>query len=352
MTMLASLSPLLAATSPAPAPADQAALLGRPLGPHLTLGGGLLKAAERARFIGATAVQIFADNPIAWRRRAEPPRELPAFRERLAMHNIGFVAVHAPYLINLAASDPGMWARSVKVLESELRMAQAYGAHAVNVHVGSHVGQGVERGIAQIAEGLSAVLAEVGPGPDSPLIVLENSAGQGDGLGSSIEELAAILEAAARAGADLQRIGICLDTAHLWGSGYDLDDPDAFDALLVRVDAELGPERLRMIHLNDSRAAKGSRQDRHEHIGAGRIGRSGLRNLLTHPRLARVPTYLETPGMDSGYDAVNMERVRRLIADEPLAELPPEAFRGGGARSRTIPVEPSDSGERGSFEDA
>jgi deoxyribonuclease-4 len=340
MTTLAPASPTL--DSAAQVSADQAALRGRPLGPHLALGGGLLKAAERARFIGATAVQVFADNPTAWRRRTEPPSQLPEFRERLAGHGIGFIAVHAPYLINLATSDPVMWERSVATLVSELRMARAYGAHAVNVHVGSHVGQGAERGIAQVGEGLRSVLAEVAQDPDGPMVVLENSAGQGDGLGSSIEELAAILEAAARAGADMQRIGICLDTAHLWGSGHDLDDPEAIDALLHRFDEELGPERLRMLHLNDSRAAKGSRQDRHEHIGAGRIGRSGLRSLVTHPRLANVPTYLETPGMDNGYDAVNMERVRRLIADEPLAELPPEAFRSVSSRSRTVPVEPAD----------
>jgi deoxyribonuclease-4 len=349
MTTLAPLSPTLEAATPADA--DQAALLGRPVGPHLPLGGGLLKAAERARLVGATAIQIFADNPTAWRRRAEPPRHLSAFRAQLAGDGIGFIAVHAPYLINLASSDPVMWERSVKTLASELRMAQEFGAHAVNVHVGSHLGLGAEAGIAQIGKGLQAVLAEVAQVPGGPLIVLENSAGQGDGLGSSIEELGAILEAAARAGADARRIGICLDSAHLWGSGHDLDDPDTFEGLLVRIDAELGPERLRMLHLNDSRAARGSRQDRHEHIGAGRIGRSGLRSLLTHPRLARVPTYLETPGMDSGYDAVNMERVRLLIADQPLEDLPPEAFRSLAARSHTVPVEPADEPEVGSAGD-
>jgi deoxyribonuclease-4 len=345
MTTLAPVSPTLETATQMPA--DQALLRGRPLGPHLPLGGGLLKAADRARFVGATAIQVFGDNPTAWRRRSGPPPKLAAFRERLAGHGIGFVAFHAPYLINLASSDPVFWERSVATLVSELRMALAYGAHAVNVHVGSHVGQGVERGIAQLGEGLRAVLAEVAAVPSGPLIVLENSAGQGDGLGSSIEELAAILEGAARAGADLERIGFCLDSAHLWGSGYDLDDSDAFDALLARVDAELGPERLRMLHLNDSRAARGSRQDRHEHIGAGLIGRSGMRNLLTHPRLANVPTYLETPGMDSGYDAVNMQRVRLLIADEPLDQLPPEAFRSVGAQSRVVPVEPIDEKDDG-----
>jgi deoxyribonuclease-4 len=321
-------------------PGMQGAPLARLIGPHLPLGGGLLKAAERARDVGATAVQVFTDNPTAWRRRAEPPRELPVFRERLAAYGIDSVAVHAPYLINLAASDPVMWERSVRVMVSELRMARAWGAAAVNVHTGSHVGQGAERGIEQVARGLQAVLAEAGD-PDGPLIVLENSAGQGDGLGTSIDELAAIIEAAERAGADIARIGICLDTAHLWGSGHDLKDPDALDKLLVRLDARLGPERLRMLHLNDSRVVLGSRQDRHEHIGAGSIGPEGMRNMLTHPRLMGIPVYLETPGMDSGYDAVNMERVRRLLADEPLDDLPPDAFGGKGARSRSATVGPA-----------
>jgi deoxyribonuclease-4 len=184
---------------------------------------------------------------------------------------------------------------------------------------------------------VARVLAEVAGEPDMPALVLENAAGSGGGLGASIGEIAAIVEASVRAGADESHIGICLDTAHLWGYGYDLADPDAIDRLFVELDAELGPERLRMMHLNDSRAERGSRQDRHEHIGAGTIGPRGLRHLLTHPRLASVPTYLETPAMDSGYDAVNLERVRRLIRGEVLETLPATAFttRSGLPRKRT-----------------
>ena len=303
----------------------------------------MLKAVERAHAVGATAIQVFADNPTSWRRRSEPPSALPEFRRRLAEHDIGPIAIHAPYLINLATSDPVFWERSVETLAAELRMGWAYGAHAVNVHVGSHMRQGPEQGIRQAGLGLARVLAKAGAAPGMPLIVLENSAGQGDGLGADLAELASILESAARAGADVERIGICLDTAHLWGAGHALDDPDAIDRLLEQVDAELGPRRLRMLHLNDSRADRGSRMDRHEHIGAGRIGRTGLRHLLRHPRLTDVPAYLETPGMDEGYDAVNMDRVRRLIADEPLDELPAEAFALRGGRSRRVPVEPTDN---------
>lgn len=131
-------------------------------------------------------------------------------------------------------------------------------------------------------------------------------------------ELAEILRAAAAAGCDPARVGLCLDTAHLFGAGYAIDDPGAIDALLAELDASAGPDRLAMLHLNDARHARGSRLDRHEHLAAGGIGRAGMRHLLTHPRLAGVPAYLETPDMDEGWDAVNMDRVRRLIADDPI----------------------------------
>jgi deoxyribonuclease-4 len=152
-------------------------------------------------------------------------------------------------------------------------------------------------------------------------LVLEDSAGQGDSIGVTVDELGAIVTAAQAAGADLERLGVCLDTAHLWGAGYALDDPAAIDRLLVELDASLGPQRLVMLHLNDARPPCGSRQDRHAHLGAGRIGLDGLRHLLQHPRLAHVPAYLETPDMGAGWDAVNMDRVRRLMSDDPIDEL-------------------------------
>lgn len=323
----------------------RAAFLGRPIGPHLQMGAGMLKAANRAGLIGATAVQVFADNPTAWRRKPAPPAEIGEFRRRLEEHGVGPLAVHASYLINLASSNADFWEKSVATLVAELRMGAAYGAHAVNFHIGSHMGQGVERGTQLVGSGVARVLAEVAGEADIPALVLENAAGSGGGFGASVGDIAAIVEASVRAGADESRIGICLDTAHLWGYGYDLSDPDAIDRVFQEVDAELGPERLRMIHLNDSRAERGSRQDRHEHIGAGTIGHRGLRHLLTHPRLALVPTYLETPAMDTGYDAVNLERVRRLIRGEILETLPAEAFttRSGRPRKPTaMPAPESD----------
>ena len=312
-------------------------LLGRLIGPHLPLRKGLRRAAERAGSIGATAIQVFADNPTSWRRRSGPPEGLEEFLAELRARGVRSLAIHAPYLINLAAADPDVREKSITTLTTELRLGSAFGAHAVNVHVGSHVGRGAHLGIDLVAGAVARVLAAVDDAPGSPLLVLENSAGQGNGLGSSIEELAAILDAAAAHGANDARIGICLDTAHLWGAGYALDDPDAVDCLLREVEARLGPHRLRMLHLNDSKVARGARRDRHEHIGAGMIGQAGLRYVLVHPGLAGIPVYLETPGMDAGFDAVNMDRVRRLIAGEPLGELPERALGPGqGDRARAM----------------
>jgi len=309
----------------------------RRIGPHLPLSGGLLKAAERAREIGATTVQFFADNPTAWRRRSEPPAELEEFRARLARYDIGPIAIHAPYLINLCGSKADFWEQSCTTLANELRVGRLYGAGYVVAHIGSRRGHTRETGIEQLARGLLRVLEEAPS--DAPRLVLENSAGTGDGVGSSIEDLADIAAAAERAGVATERFGFCLDTAHLWGAGYALDEPHEIDALVKRVEELLGGGRVLVLHLNDSRTTRGSRLDRHEHIGAGKIGYEGLRHLLCHPWFAALPTYLETPGMDTGYDAINLQRVRLILAGDSLPELPPEAFKQRGSRSRTAPAE-------------
>jgi deoxyribonuclease-4 len=253
--------------------------------------------------------------------------------------------VHASYLVNLAAANPEFRDRSIENLASDLRMGAAYGAHAVNVHIGSHVGQGVETGTRLVGEGIAEVLQRVTNEVDSPLIVLENSAGGGGTLGTTIPEIAVIVRAAEAAGASANRFGICLDSAHLWGSGYDLSEPDAIDTLVEEVDRKIGLNRLAMLHLNDSKAKRGSRHDRHEHIGAGLIGERGLRHLLLHPALVSVPVYLETPAMDQGYDAVNLERVRRLVRGEPLGELPADAFAPRTRRMRRRPAKSAAEGD-------
>src|SRR5262245_20309901 len=310
---------------------------GRRLGAHLPLGHGMVKAVERAHDIGATALQVFADNPTAWRRRAAPPAEGPAFRARLAELDIGPVAIHAAYLVNLAGPEPDLFGRSVELLASELRAAHGFAARFVNVHIGSHRGTGVETGIARLADGLVSALAEVDDGPDAPMVALENSPGSGFGLGVDVNELAAIAEALEVRGVPSRRVGFCLDVAHAWAAGIDLSSPVAIDAFLAEFDAGIGLDRLVMVHLNDSKSELGSRLDRHEHLGAGRIGVVGLRHVLVHPSLRAATYYLETPGMDAGYDAINIARAFDIAAGRPLAALPAEAMELDSGRGRMGP---------------
>ena len=315
---------------------------GRRLGAHLPLGAGMVRAVERAHEIGAEALQIFCDNPTAWRRRPTLPKELPRFRERLGELDIRPLAIHAAYLVNLAGDEPTFHAQSIELLTSDLRTGIAYGASFVNVHIGSHRGAGAEAGVQALATGVAAVLARVPPGAGVPRLVLEDSAGSGLAWASRSTSWRRSTARSIEHGVDPARIGYCLDTAHLWGAGYDLRSRATVEALLDAFGRRIGLDRLVMVHLNDSRSELGSRLDRHEHLGAGRIGARGLRNVLTHPALGHVAFLIETPGMDEGYDAINLQRARDLAAGRPLAELPREAFELRRSRSRSGPAEDPD----------
>jgi len=309
---------------------------------------------------------VFVDNPTAWKRRTAPPRGLDAFRARLDELDVRPVAVHASYLVNLAGPDPRFRADSIAVLASDMAAAAGYGARIVNVHTGSHRETSVEAGVERVASAVSEVLRRSrrerrsgdAASDDEPVLTLENAAGGGFSVGATIEELVRIAERAAALGVADRRLGFCLDVAHAWGAGVAMDDPDAIDAWLEAFDRELGRDRLVMLHLNDSRSERGSRTDRHEHIGAGRIGARGLAHLLGHPRLRDVPFVLETPGMDEGYDRTNLERCRLLLAGEPLPTLPEAAFRLSRRAAASAPAEddverpgnrptPASSGPRG-----
>jgi deoxyribonuclease-4 len=291
-----------------------------------------MPAARRARQIGATALQIFSDNPTAWRRRSDPPPKAPDFIAYLQRNDIAPVVIHASYLINLAGSAEPFASQSRSGLAHELQRAPDYGALMVNTHIGSHRGGGREAGLQRIAEKVDAVLAD---SPAKVTLVLENSSGGGDNLGSRLEDLAAILERVADGSTD--RLAFCLDTAHLWGAGYDISRAEGALGVLDRFHELIGLDRLALVHLNDSRSELGSRSDRHEHLGAGRIGPEGLAAFLRDPRLSKRTAFmLETPGVDDGYDAVNMRRALLLFTGErTLPALPPKAFRLTRRSTRT-----------------
>jgi deoxyribonuclease-4 len=297
------------------------------VGIHLGVASGLLKAGRRARQIGATALQIFSDNPTAWRRRAEPPADAPGFVTYAQREQIAPIAIHASYLINLAGTYEPYASQSLAGLIHEVQRAPQYGASLVNTHIGSHRGDGSEAGLERITRNVASVLTETPPGVQ---LVLENSSGGGDNLGSRIEELARILETtAAQAGDHAQQLSFCLDTAHLWGAGYDIATAEGVAGVLERFGELIGLERLRLVHLNDSKSERGSRTDRHEHLGAGQIGPVGLTAMLRDPRLAAATTFvMETPGTEDGYDAVNLRRAWLLYGGATeLPILPASAFR-------------------------
>jgi len=278
------------------------------VGIHLAVAGGLMKAARRARQIGAGALQIFSDNPTAWRRRPEPPADAARFIEYCATEGIRPVAVHASYLINLAGAAEPFATQSLAGLIHEVQRAPAFGASLVNTHIGSHRGEGAEAGLQRLAARLASVLAEA---PHGVRLVLENASGGGGMVGSTIEELARILEVVP---GRTDALAFCLDTAHLWGAGYDISTPEGVAVVVDRFEMLIGLDRLALVHLNDSKSALGSRGDRHQHLGAGNIGAAGLSALLRDPRLPNTTTFvMETPGTEQGYDAVNMRRARLLL---------------------------------------
>ncbi len=261
------------------------------------------------------------------------PEEAPAFRRRLAELDIGPLAIHAAYLVNLAGSDETLFELSVGMLRHELTNAPTFGARFVNVHAGSHRGAGRETGLAQVVEGLARAGEGLALGGEHPLVVIENSSGGGDAVAVRIEDLAELLDVCGARGID-GGLAFCLDTAHLWGAGYDISDPAEIDRVLESFERLIGLDRLAMIHLNDTVSALGSRHDRHTHLGEGRIGAPAMAHLLRHPALTRAAFYLETPHMEQGYDRVNMARVYDLAFGRPLTPgLPPEPQLDGAAQS-------------------
>ena len=298
---------------------------------HLGVLRGLLRAARRSRQIGAHALQIFTDNPIAWRRRPEPPLQAPDFVDYGAREGLRTIAIHASYLINLAGSAEPFASQSRAGLIVEMQRAPSYGATLVNTHIGSHKGVGADAGLRRIVENVRAVLASSPPGVR---LVLENSSGGGDLLGSRVEELAEILSGVGDAADGL---AFCLDTAHLWGAGYDISTAEGATAVVDRFAELVGLDRLALVHLNDSRSLLGSRADRHEHVGAGQIGPLGLGALLRDPRLAATTFIMETPGADEGWDAVNMRRAWLMWGGATeLPVLPPKAFKTNRRSTRMV----------------
>lgn len=255
----------------------------------MSIAGGLHLALERGRALGCGAVQLFLKNQRQW---AAPPladAAVRAFRATRRGSGIRHVFAHASYLVNLASPSPGAWRHAVDVFTDELERAEALGLACVVIHPGSHMGAGAAAGIAAVVAALDEVTRRTAG--FGVRVALENTAGAGHAIGRTFGELAAVLDRAAWP----ERLGVCVDTCHLFAAGYDIRTPAGWRAALAECEATVGLRRLLAFHLNDARSELGSGLDRHEHIGAGRLGLRPFRLLLGDRRLARIPKVLETP---------------------------------------------------------
>jgi deoxyribonuclease-4 len=278
------------------------------LGAHVSAAGGVPEAPPRAAAIGATAIQLFTKMANRWAERECVDEECTSFRERLGATDVAATMAHDSYLINLASPDPVLRARSIASFVAELRRCHALGLDFLVSHPGNYMDDR-EAGIARNADAISEALAAA---PGRTVLCLETTAGSGTSLGATFEELAAII---ARIDPALQpRVGICLDSCHVYSAGYDLVTD--YDGVLARLDDALGLERLRVMHLNDSKTPFASKRDRHELIGEGSLGEAPFRRIMTDARLARVPKVIETPKLDdaTATDTRMLERLRGYAA--------------------------------------
>jgi deoxyribonuclease-4 len=268
--------------------------------------GGVKKALDNAAAMGAEAVQLFVQSPRTWRFPAHDPADLEAFRSKREEAGLP-VLVHALYLVNLAAPDDAIYSKSVDTMRATVDAACAIEADAVVFHLGSHLGAGFETGLERVVPAVKQVLERCN---ERTWLLIENSAGAGGTIGRSIDELAAIFAALGRH----ERLGVCLDSCHLFVSGVDVTDPTVMNALLEDIDERIGLDRLRALHANDAKAPLGSNRDRHDNIGAGLIG-EGLGVFLAHPKLQGLPVVLEVPGADGkGPNADEIRKLRELHA--------------------------------------
>jgi len=272
-------------------------------GAHVSAAGGISKAIDRIEEVGGDAVQVFTQSPRMWKPTAHSEQEIERFRLRRRQARVASVSCHALYLVNLASRDEAVRANSIVALRATMETARTIGAEAVVFHVGSHLGYGFEEAVSVVEPPLRELLELTS---EDLWLCMENAAGAGGTIGRSIAELAALHDAVG----GHPRLGLCLDSCHWWASGVDVSDAAALDAALDDLDRRMGIERIRVLHVNDSKTPLGSNRDRHDRVGEGLIG-DGLATFLSHPAFADLPAITET-WEDAGRDTVDLDHMRAL----------------------------------------
>ncbi len=294
------------------------------IGGHVSCAGGIDTAIDRAAAIGADCVQLFTQSPRTWRPTAHKPEAIERFRAKRREHGIGGVVCHALYLCNLAAPNDEIYAKSVATMETTVDVACAIEADGVIFHVGSHLGAGLDAGLERVVFALGRILDRCA---GDTWLLMENSAGAGATIGRSLDELALLLDALD----GHPRLGVCLDSCHLFASGYDVTNEGVVDGLVDDIRATIGHERLRCLHVNDSAAPLGSNRDRHANVLDGLMG-EGLGAFVGHAAFQHLAAYLEVPGADNhGTDADEVRKLREL--HERWAPPPKRKRRAAATRT-------------------
>ena len=282
------------------------------IGAHNSISGGVHKALDRAIELHTNSCQIFSHNVRSWQKKEFEHEEIENFKDRYQRSNeIKYVVIHTSYLINLASPKEELWKKSIQGLKDELKKADQLGVDHINTHIGAHTGSGREKGLNRIIKALNIISESDVFTSSSVDILLENTAGSGTTLGKDFEEIGYVLNELDRK----ERFGVCFDTCHGFAAGYPVDNKSGLDSTLNELDEELHIDKLKLIHLNDSKGKLASNKDRHAHIGQGEIGGDGFRNILNHPLLYRLPFIIETPkekidGEDG--DIVNLRKLKNL----------------------------------------
>lgn len=273
---------------------------------HISIAGGFSKVVGRARIRNCETIQLFSRNPRGWDSSALDEKEVALFKKELTEAAISPVFVHLPYLPNLAARGSRFYNRSLRVLVEDLRRAEALSASYLIMHMGSRLDSAEQEAVNTLAESINRAFQEV---ENSIILLLENTSGQGTQIGWYFEEIGAVTKRVE----DQGRIGVCLDTAHAFGAGYNIANRKGLDATLEEFDRFVGLQRLFLVHLNDTKVPLGSHRDRHWHIGKGRIGLKGFRNIVNDPRLCHLPGIMETPRENDDQDLKNMSVIQSLV---------------------------------------
>lgn len=274
------------------------------VGAHVSVSGGVEKAVERQEDVTGNCGQIFAGSPRTWKVAEYTSEEGESFQNISEQQDQSPYVIHSTYLVNLATPKDDLFEKSLNCLQAELDAAEALGVEYVVFHPGAHTGSGRENGIQRIAEGIDELDI-----PEEVTLLLENTAGKGTTLGKSFGELRQMIE---EADTPDEKIGVCIDTCHAHAAGYELREEQGFQDFVQELEQDLGLERVKVLHLNDSKDERGSEKDNHQHIGEGNIGDEGFRNIVNSEKLEGLPMVLETPVTDEkGYEE-NIERIRGL----------------------------------------